>query len=173
MNIDLQGSCLLSRVPAILTSVLIILLLAGCNLASGMGVEPTRSADEVLATAKAAAEVTKQATLLTPPPTPIPPTLTPTPGEPTSTPTNTPAPAQVTIIAKYNVYARVLPGEEHGHVGFFFQGEEAEAYGRFEHLISGSWFRIILPDTGTEAWVWNGAVDMIGDSSGLPVVENP
>lgn len=161
------------RPSILLTCAALSALLGACNLAGSVAGGPTRTADEVLATAKAAAELTRQATFQTPPPTDPPPTFTPPPGTPTATVTNTPAPPEVSLKAKYNVYIRKGPGEEFSHVGFFLESEEGVAIGRFDHFISGTWWYVRIPSKGIEGWVWEGAVDVLGDSSGVPIIENP
>jgi hypothetical protein len=163
-----------NRRTSLLVAALLCGVLAGCNLAGNAVEGPNRSAEEVLASAQAAAELTRQATYQTPPPTAAPPTGTAPPGTPTPTATNTPAPPEVNLSAKYNVYIRSGPGEEFGHVGFFLKSQEGIAVARFEHLISGTWWLIRIPAAGgLEGWVWDGAVDLLGDGSGVPVVENP
>lgn len=155
----------------ILILVPLSVLLFACSV-GGARTEPSRSSEDVLSTAKAIAEITREATFRTPPPTPIPPTKTVPP--PTNTPetTNTPVPSTTTVTASYNAYLRVRPGEDQPHVDFFLQDQVGIVVGKFENSISGTWWLIQRVGEGKDGWIWSGAVTFAGDAESVPLIED-
>jgi hypothetical protein len=146
-------------------------ILLGCTPDEEDISTPTRSGEEVISTAKAYAEQTRQATAQTPPPTPIPPSPTATPVTPTLEPTETLGPPVVT--ANYNVYVRDGPDEAYKHIDFFFEGQTADVIGRYENLVSGTWWYIRRIGEGKDGWVWSGAVTLTGFADSIPTLEPP
>ena len=146
-------------------------LLIGCAPGEEMNSTPTRSGEEVISTAKANAELTRQATAQTPPPTPIPPSPTVTPPTPTPEPTETLGPPIVT--ANYNAYIRNGPDEVYDHIDFFLEGQTADVVGQYENPISGTWWYIQRIGEGRDGWVWSGAVTLTGFAGDVPILEPP
>ena len=146
-------------------------MLLGCNPGEETLTTPTRSGEEVIATAKAFAEQTRQATFQTPPPTPIPPSPTATQATPTPEPTETLGPPIVT--ANYNAYVRDGPDEVYNHIDFLLEGQTADVIGRYDNPVSGTWWYIQRIGEGKDGWVWSGAVTITGDADGVPSVEPP
>lgn len=144
---------------------------AGCAPTPAAPQTPTITSQDVLATAQAMAELTRQAG----PPTPIPPTLTSTPSTPTETPTPTATPTQTTpmLSANYNAFVRSGPGEDYPPVDFLLQGQQAQVVGRYDASSIGTWWLIKRIGPGINGWVWSGAVTQSGDFSGVPVLEAP
>jgi len=136
-------------------------------------VSSTRSSEEVLATAYAKAELTKQATFQTPPPTPVTPSPTPPLESPTPAVTVTPTFSQPLVTANYNAYVRSGPDESYDNIDFFLDGQRAFIEGRYENETNGTWWYIRRIDDGKDGWVWNGAVTLTGDASGIPILEAP
>ncbi|MCJ7823979.1 MAG: SH3 domain-containing protein [Anaerolineales bacterium] len=155
-----------------ITAIFSVLLLGACNAAAirpGGG----RTSEEVLKTAQAKAEATRQATFQTPPPTPIPasptvPLVTETP-EPTLTPT----PSRPVAIADFNAYIRSGPDAAYENIDFLLQGQQGFILGTFENEVNGIWWYIERIDEGQDGWVWSGAVTTSGDLIGVPVLEAP
>ena len=141
-------------------------LLGSCT---GLGT-PTRSAEDVIATAGAIAELTRAATLQTMPPTQAPPTATPTPQGPTLTPTATQG--SPVVEADYNAYVRNGPDETFEFVDYFLDGQRGEVIGRYENTEYNppTWWYIRRIDQGKDGWVWSGACTFYGDESGIPVI---
>lgn len=136
-------------------------------------VSSTRSSEAVLATAYAKAELTKQATFQTPPPTPVTPSPTPPLESPTPTLTVTPTPGQPVVTADYNAYVRSGPGEVYDSIDFFLEGQRAFVEGRYENETNGTWWYIRRIDEGKDGWVWGGVVTLTGNASGIPILEAP
>lgn len=147
------------------------LLLLGCTPGEEMNSTPTRSGEEVISTAKAFAELTRQATAQTPPPTPIPPSPTAIPPTPTSEPTETLGPPIVT--ANYNAIVRNGPDEAYNQIDVFFEGQTAEVIGRYNNLVSGTWWYIQRIGEGKDGWVWDEAVILTGSVDGVPFRDAP
>jgi len=143
-------------------------VLSACGRSSGT---PTLSSAEVLSTAQAIAAQTRAAPTSTP--SAVPATPTPTVPPITPTPTVSPTPSFPTAVAKYNVSVRSGPGEDYPIVDLFLQGQTAEITGRYDDTPIGTWWRIVRIGPGINGWVWSGAVDVAGDTSGVPVVEAP
>ncbi len=132
---------------------------------------PMRSPEQVLQTAQARAEATRQATFQTPPPTPITPSPTVTPQPPT--PTLTPTPGEVLAIPNYNAILRAGPDETYGRVDLFLVGQQALVVGRYENTVSGTWWLLERQGEGQDGWVWGGAVTLQGDVSSVPELPLP
>jgi uncharacterized protein YraI len=129
------------------------------------------SADEVLSTAQAIADQTRQATTPTATPQPIPPTAT----EPLEslTPTATATGTAPVVTADYNANVRSGPGENYPIIDVFLEGETASVVGRYDDLTSGTWWAIHRLAQGLDGWVWAGAVTFSGDESTVPFLEPP
>jgi hypothetical protein len=157
------------RRPAFLT--LAALALAGCTLSSGSGSTPTLTSDEVIQTAQAGAQQTRQAytptaTRVVESPTPSAPALSATP-ESSATPTSALATADQTA----NV--RTGPGTAFDWVDFLYQGQSAEIVGRYESDSEGTWWFIHRVGQGLDGWVWGGVITTSGDLSGVPFLVSP
>jgi len=151
---------------------LVGLLLTACS-SGNTASSATIGSESVLQTAQAKAELTRQATFQTPPPTPIPPSPT-TPYEtPTITPTLTPTPGRPILTADYNAYVREGPDETYRHVDYLLESQRAYIVGRFENTVSGTWYQIERVDDGKNGWVWSGAVTFNGDAASIPEVQPP
>ena len=150
---------------------ILVLLTSLTGACTGIGAgTATRSAEDVLATAEALADLTRAATVQTLPPTPEPPTATATPPGPTATPTATEGPPVVE--ADYNAYVREGPDESFAFVDYFLEGQQGEVIGRFENTEYNppTWWYIRRIDQGKDGWVWSGAVTFYGEESGVPVI---
>ncbi len=151
--------------------VLLTILVGACRAETG--VSSTRSSDAVIATAYVDAELTKQATFQTPPPTPVTPSPTPPLESPTPAMTATPTPGQPVVTADYNAYVRLGPDESYDSLDFFLEGQRAFVEGRYENETNGTWWYIRRIDEGKDGWVWSGAVTLTGDAFGIPIWEAP
>ena len=149
-------------------AVLVLMLLAGCRGAAGT---PTLTSDDVLRTAQAIAEQTRNAPTSTA--TPVPQTATPTVPPPTVPPTQTVTPNFAAVTATYNVSVRSGPGEEYPIVDLFLQGQTAQVIGRYDDTPIGTWYLVSRIGQGINGWVWSGAAEASGDLSGVPVLEAP
>jgi uncharacterized protein YgiM (DUF1202 family) len=165
------SDALMTRISSNIALLLLFLIPSACS--SGGAAAPTISSDSVLQTAQAKAELTRQATFQTPPPTPIPPTPTQPFQTPTITPTLTPTPGLPILTADYNAYVREGPDETYKHVDFLLEGQRAYVVGRFENTVTGTWYQIERIDEGKDGWVWSGAVTFNGDPASIPEVEPP
>jgi hypothetical protein len=143
-------------------------MLAGCSL--GARGTPTPSADDVIRTAEAMAEQTKQAATPTSSPTPVMPTVTFTPATPTLAVTATPAVSGLVVTANYPVSIREGPGEGYAQVDLFLTGQMAVVIGRFDDTPIGTWYLVQRVEVGKDGWVWSGAVTLVGDPALIPVV---
>ena len=146
------------------------LLASGCGL-GGAPATPTINSDDVMSTAEAYAEETRQAVTATPSVTPIPPTSTIPP--PTSTPLPSSTPNFPFVTAKYNVAVRGGPSEEYPVIDLFLEGQTAQVAGRLDDTPIGTWWYIIRIGQGINGWVWGGATDLTGNVAGVPVLEAP
>jgi hypothetical protein len=146
-------------------------MLLGCSPGEETLSTPTRSGEEVIGTAKAYAELTRQATFQTPPPTPIPPSPTATLPTPTLEPTETLGPPIAT--AKYNAKVRNGPDEAYNQIDVFYEGQTADVIGRYNNLVSGTWWYIQRAGDGKDGWVWDEAVTLTGYVDGVPLLEPP
>jgi hypothetical protein len=157
------------RRAALLT--LAALALAGCTLGAGSAATPTLTSAEVIQTAQADAQRTREAytptaTRVVESPTPSAPALSATP-ESSATPTSALATADQTA----NV--RNGPGTAFDWVDFLYQGQTAEIVGRYESESEGTWWFIHRVGQGLDGWVWGGVITMSGDLSGVPFLISP
>lgn len=154
---------------------LLLILFIGLTMSACQSDDPDPAAlgAIVIETASAKAELTRQATLQTPPPTPI----TPSPTEPlvtdTPIPTETPTPSVPVAQADYNAYVRTGPDESFESIDFFLQGQTAEVVGRYTNEATGTWWYIQRIDAGKDGWVWGGAVTLSGDENTIPFIDPP
>jgi hypothetical protein len=146
------------------------LLASGCG-SGGAPATPTISSDDVMRTAEAYAEATRQAVTATPSETPIPASATVPP--PTASPSPTTTPDYPVVTAKYNVAVRDGPSEEYPVIDLFLQGQTAQVAGRLDDTPIGTWWYIIRIGQGINGWVWGGATDLFGNVAGVPVLEAP
>lgn len=148
------------------------LLAAGCNLGGPAGptATPTLSSEDVLQTAEAMAEMTRQAASPTPSPTPVTPTATEI--LETATPENTPTPSDARITANYNANVRSGPDEAFPGIDFLLQGDHAQPVGRYENPANGTWW-YITREEGFDGWIWGGAVTFSGNEASVPLRESP
>jgi hypothetical protein len=131
---------------------------------------PTPSAEDVIRTAEAMAEHTRQAATPTSTPTPVTPIPTFTPATPTAAATATPAVTGPVATANYPVKVRSGPGEEYEEVDLFLTGQMARVVGRYDETPIGTWYLLQRIDVGKDGWVWSGAVTLAGDPALIPVV---
>lgn len=154
------------------TSVLAVaaaVVLAGCR-ADTSGT-PTVDAESVIGTAQAVAQLTRAAVSPTALPTQV--TASPTTQSATPTITSTPAPAGPTATAAYNANVRSGPGVEFERIDDFYQGQTATLTGRRVNSLGELWWYIHRTGGGWDGWVWDGAVVVTGDVSGVPYLELP
>lgn len=156
-------------------SLLILIMcsvgVASCSREAEPSAEPTRSSEDVLLTAEAIADKTRQAVTPTHTHTPIPPS--PTEPSMTDTPVPTATPAIPIVRPTYNANVRAGPDETYEIIDFFLEGQEAEVIGRYDHPTMGTWWFIKRVGEGLNGWVWNGAVILSGDAAGIPYFEPP
>jgi hypothetical protein len=162
-------SCVLAKGISLAIAMAVLAgLVAGCT-AAGRGT-PTPSADDVIRTAEAMAEQTRQAATATPSPTPVTPTVASTPVTPTVAITPTPAVTGPVVTAAYPVSVRVGPGETYAQVDLFLTGQMARVVGRYDDTPIGTWYLLQRVEVGKDGWVWSGAVTLVGDPALIPVV---
>jgi len=157
------------RTAALITFAAICL--SGCSFGAGPERTPTLTSAEVVGTAQAGAQLTREAYTHTPTrviqtPTPSAPAVSATP-EGTSTPTS----ARVTAAQTANV--RSGPGTVYDWVDFLYQGVEAQIVGRYESESDGTWWLIHRLGQGLDGWVWGGVTTVSGDVSGIPYLIPP
>ena len=152
-------------------TILIGILICGCNPSQDPLATPTRSGESIISTAKAYAEQTRQATMQTPPPITISPSPTVIPE--TSTPDPTETPSIPIVTADYNAHVRSGPDEMYPDIDFLLAGQTAEVVGRFENETTGTWWYIRRIGGGRDGWIWNGAVTLSGYAGFIPVLEAP
>ena len=157
-------------IKRLMTTILLALAMALGACSGGRGGTPTPSADDVIRTAEAMAEQTRQAATPTLSPTPMPPTATFTPATPTPAVTATPEILGPVVTADYPVKVRSGPGEEYEEVDLFLTGQMARVVGRFDDTSIGTWYLVERIDVGKDGWVWSGAVTLAGDPAVIPVV---
>jgi hypothetical protein len=152
-------------------AVLALVGLAGCRALRGEPPTPTLSSDDVLQTAEAIAEQTRQATTPTATRTPVP----PSPTVPLETPTSafTPTPSTAAVTANYNANVRTGPGEGYPVIDFLLQGEAADVVGRFDNPQTGRWWSIRRRGRGLDRWIWGGAVTFSGAEAAVPFLPAP
>jgi len=161
-----------SRLPTSLGMLASLLALAGLAAGctgAGRGT-PTPSAEDVIRTAEAMAEQTRQAATPTSSPTPVTPTATFTPVTPTVAVTPTPAVSGPVVTADYPVTVRSGPGETYDPVDLMLTGQMARVVGRFDDTPIGTWYLLQRIEVGRDGWVWSGAVTLVGDPALIPVV---
>jgi hypothetical protein len=153
--------------------VLLSLILSGCRSNQEAQATSTRSGEELILTAQALAEQTRQATAQTPPPTPIPSSATPTLVTPTPDVTSTPSSARV--IAVINANVRSGPDEVYEVVDFLLADESAFVLGKYENsdYTPSTWWFIQRVDVGKDGWVWGGVVEFVGNEFLIPEFEPP
>ena len=155
-----------------LLGVLMLFALSACNFSSQGADTPTPSSEQVLQTAQAIVQATLDA--VTPTETMSPPTDTPGPPTETFTPEPTGTPSIPTAVADYNANIRFGPGEEYEVIDFILAGEAGEIVGRYDDTPIGTWWFIRrFGEAGRDGWVWGGAVTLIGNEAGVPVLEPP
>jgi hypothetical protein len=161
------------RYPKITLLILLVfsITVVSCSRNTDSAGEPTRSSEDVLRTAEAIAENTRQAVTPTHTYTPIPPSPTIPPA--TATPILTATPSVPTVHPVYNANVRSGPDETYGIIDFFLEGQEAEVIGRYDHPTMGTWWYIKRIGQGLNGWVWNGAVILSGNPAGIPYFEPP
>ncbi|MEX2031006.1 MAG: SH3 domain-containing protein [Anaerolineales bacterium] len=144
--------------------------LGGCTW-FGPPPEPTLNADQVLSTAAAIAEQTRNAAT---------PTFTLAPASPratvpleTGTPTPTGTPTSAVVTADYNANVRSGPGENYPVIDVFLQGETAAAVGKYDDPVGGRWWSIHRLAQGLDGWVWGGAATFSGDDASVPFLVPP
>ena len=148
-------------------------IMSGCNFGApgGPTETPTLNSDDVMRTAEAMAEATRQASSPTPTINPV--TLTPTQPPASATATVTFTPSAPLVVADYNANVRSGPGEVFGGVDFLLQGDQANVEGRFIHEDSGVWYYITREGQGLPGWIWGGAVTVAGNPDSVPFLESP
>lgn len=145
-----------------------LIALSGC---SNIEETPVRTSEDVLHTAEAIAQQTRQASTSTP----VIPTQTATPELPEATPTPevTATPEDPMVEALYNANVRSGPDENYPIIDIFFQEQLAEVIGRYDHPNLGSWWFIRRVGEGLNGWVWRGAVNFYGNPALVPFFEPP
>lgn len=151
--------------------LLVSMSLSSCSGAETPAAEPTMSSQDVLNTAEAIAEATRNAVTSTPSPSPIPPTATEP--EETATPQPTATPSGVYAVPNYNANIRQGPDETYEVIDFFIEGSRAEVVGRFDHATMGPWWFIQPIGGGRNGWVWGGAVTVSGNAALVPYFDPP
>lgn len=149
------------------------LLLTSCNIGAPpeQDIPPTLSSEDVMRTAEAIAQATRQAATATPTAPPATPTPTEIPA--TQTPTQTATPSSAIVIADYNANVRSGPAEAFEQIDFLLEGDAANAAGRFIHDESGVWYYITRQGQGLPGWIWSGAVTLSGNPDSIPFLESP
>lgn len=158
-------------IRTITLTILIGILICGCNPGQDPLITPTRSGESIISTAKVYAEQTRQATVQTPPPI----TISPSPIaiQETSTPEPTETSSVPIVTADYNSHVRSGPDEMYQNIDFLLTGQTAEVIGRFENDNTGTWWYIRRIGEGKNGWIWSGAVTLSGYAGGVPVLEAP
>jgi uncharacterized protein YgiM (DUF1202 family) len=149
------------------------LVLFSCSNGFGSQATETRAGENVIATAQAYAEQTRQATLLTLPPTPITPSPTATVATPTPEPTATQS--FPIVVADMNARVRSGPSEDYPIIDFFTEGTSAQVVGRYENTDyePATWWSISRIGEGKDGWVWSGVVTLSGNEAVVPFLELP
>lgn len=151
--------------------LLLGLTLVACGQAQETPATPTISSDDVLKTAEAIAEATRNAA--TPTPSEIPASSTPTEILETATPEATATPLSPIVRADYNANVRSGPDEVFPIIDIFFEGTEADVVGRYQNAANGTWWSIHRVGGGRDGWVWGGAVTLSGEAGRVPFLESP
>ena len=166
-----EGSLMRNVKTPLLILLVISISLVSCSRGGDSSGEPTRSSDDVLRTAEAIAEKTRQAVTPTLTNTPVPPSPTIPPA--TATPEMTSTPTVPIVRPAYNANVRAGPDESYEIIDFFIEGQEAEVIGRYDHPTMGVWWFIDRIGQGLNGWVWNGAVVLSGNSAEVPYFDPP
>jgi hypothetical protein len=148
-------------------------MIVGCSSKQEPTEQPTRSSEDVLRTAEAIAEKTRQSSTSTPEPIPTEVTPSPTVVEQSPTPNPTETLTSPRVRADYNANVRSGPDEGYPVIDFFLAGEEADVIGLNIHPTMGTWWYIKRIGQGLNGWVWGGAVTFSGDATGIPYLEAP
>ncbi len=153
--------------------ILAALGLAGCSFGAGAGptATSTPSSADVMKTAEAIAQGTRDAATATLSPTPVTPTATVP--QVTDTPAATPTPSSPTVKANYNAYIRSGPDEAFEYIDFLLEGKAAQVLGRYENASNGTWWYIQPSGEGLPGWIWSGAVSFSGNQGAVPARESP
>jgi hypothetical protein len=161
---SIKSFCLISILSLMITS---------CSSNQGPSEIPTRSSEDVLRTAEAIAEKTRQASTNTPEPIPTQavPSATVVEQSPTPIPSDTPTSPRVR--ANYNANVRSGPDVTYPSIDVFYEGNEADVVGQNIHPTMGTWWYIKRVGPGLNGWVWGGAVTFSGDASAIPYFEAP
>lgn len=156
-----------------LSLFLVALLLVGCNFGAPAGPTeaPTLSSDDVLRTAEAIAQATRNAATATSTRAPATPTATVV--AETATPEPTATPSSPVLTADYNANVRSGPDEVFDAIDFLLQGDQAEVVGRYLNEENGTWYYIRRIDEGRDGWIWAGAVTFFGNENVIPELESP
>jgi hypothetical protein len=172
---DLSGGTMRSLIVKTVTSGLLLAVLAtgGCSFgaAGRPTATPTLSSANVMKTAEAIAQATRDAATPTLSPTPITPTATVPPM--TDTPVVTDTPSSPMVTANYNAYIRTGPDEAFDYIDFLLEGKTADVLGRYENLSNGTWWYIQPTGDGLAGWIWGGAVTFTGNQAAVPQRESP
>ena len=153
------------------TFLLLFILISACSKEPKTTEQPTLSSEDVIRTAEAIAEKSRQAATPTPCSTPITPTATAIPE--TATPEPTATLGKPIVQANYNANVRSGPDETYDVLDVFFEGQKAEVIGQYVHPQLGAWWFIKRIGEGLNGWVWGGAVTISGDTSTIPYLQPP
>jgi hypothetical protein len=66
-----------------------------------------------------------------------------------------------------NATCRAGDQAEYEELGYLLEGESAPIEGR---NADSSWWWILNPDWQGHCWVWDGLVEVTGDTSGVPII---
>ena len=154
-----------------ITFIMLAGALLGCTHSSSAEAGTEITAEEVLQTAEAIAAATRNADTATPTQSPL--TATPSPVPETETPAPTATPNIALAEPLYNAYVRSGPGANYKEIDFFLIGQQAEVIGQFYNEESGTWWYLQRIEQGRDGWIWEGAVTVFGDTSGIPFLAAP
>jgi len=148
------------------------LMITSCTSKQDSTEQPTRSSEDVLRTAEAIAEMTRQSSTNTPEPIPteVIPSATVVELSPTPKPTETPISPKVR--ADYNANVRSGPDEVYPVIDFFLAGEEADVIGLNIHPTMGTWWYIKRIGQGLNGWVWGGRSPFLGMQLESPTLKH-
>jgi hypothetical protein len=151
--------------------LILTLVLAACKPAQGPAATSTITSEDVLMTAEAIAEATRNAVPPTASPTPVTPTATAV--LETATPLATSTPLSPIVAADYNANVRSGPDEVFPAIDILLQGNTANVVGRYTNPANGIWWSIRRTGPGLNGWVWGGAVTLSGDANLVPFLVSP
>ena len=167
------------RTKVALTSLILVFLLAACNLIMGAPPESTVDTDALVAQALAqtqlvqtqdslAAQLTLAASGGGAPPPPVAlPTYT---YQPTYTFQYTNTLSTITVTVSISTNCRTGPGSAYPIVGALGVGQVAEVVGR--SAASDNWI-VKLPGQTATCWLWGQYATVTGNTSGLPIINPP